>query len=53
MTGTDMCVNKAPTTSLFLKGYQDASRTLEKNVSTPEGSTLKTDIQVSVWQLWF
>jgi hypothetical protein len=30
MTGTDLCVNKPPTTSLFWKGHQDASRTLEK-----------------------
>jgi hypothetical protein len=30
MTGTDLCVNKPPTTSLFLKGHQEASRTLEK-----------------------
>jgi hypothetical protein len=41
MTGTDVCVNRPPTTSLFGKGHQDASRTLEKML-TPERSTLKT-----------
>jgi hypothetical protein len=30
ITGTDLCVNKPPTTSLFCKGHQDAYRTLEK-----------------------
>jgi hypothetical protein len=34
MTGTDLCVNKPPTTSLFWKGYQDASRKLEKCVDS-------------------
>ena len=37
-------VDTPPTTSLFSKGHQDASRTLEKNVLTPEGSTSKTDM---------
>jgi hypothetical protein len=43
MTGTDLCVNKPPTTSLFLKRASGCFQNVGKNV-TPEGSTLKTDM---------
>jgi hypothetical protein len=42
MTGTDLRVNKTPTTSLFFKRASGYFQNVEKNVLTPEGSTLKT-----------
>jgi hypothetical protein len=37
----------------FLKRASGCFQNVGKNVLTPEGSTLKTDVQVRVWQLWF
>jgi hypothetical protein len=53
MTRTDLCVNKPPTTSLFWKGHQDASRMLEKMCWLWGEYVEDWHVQVSVWKLWF
>ena len=46
-------VDTPPTTSLFWKEHQDASRTLAKMCWLRRGYVEDWHVQVSVWQLWF